>query len=104
MHKRVGHASGGGENSQILGSNELVLTVGNKPMSFKFKYPQSTNLTGKRGTHETNPKHQFTCGNMTFSVLDPIDDLMMTHGLTFAFRNVDDINTWYRIGYCFRLC
>ena len=79
MHNRIGHASGGGENSQILGSNVLVLTVGSKPMLFKFKYPQSTNLTGKRGTYETNPKHQFTCGNMTIYVLDPIDDLLMTH-------------------------
>ena len=74
IQKRIGHASGGGENSQILGSNVLVLTVGNKPMLFKFKYPQSTNLTGKRVTYKTNPKHQFTCGTMTISVLDPIDD------------------------------
>ena len=102
IQKRMGHASGGGENSQILGSNVLVLTVGNKPMLFKFKYPQSTNLTGKRVTYKTNPKHQFTCGNMTISVLDPIDDLIMTHGLTFSYRNEDDTNTWYRIGYCFR--
>ncbi len=102
FHNRTGHASGGGENSQILGSNVLVLTVGNKPMLFKFKYPQSTNLTGKRVTYKTNPKHQFTCGNMTISVLDPIDDLIMTHGLTFSYRNEDDTNTWYRIGYCFR--
>ncbi len=101
-HKRIGHASGGGENSQILGSNVLVLTVGSKPMLFKFKYPQSTNLIGKHNTYETSPKHQFTCGNMTISVLDPIDDLMMTHGLTFSYKKVDDLNTWYRIGYCFR--
>ena len=86
--KRMGHASGGGENSQILGSNVLVLTVGNKPMIFKFKYPQFTNLTGKRMTYKTNPKHQFTCGNMTISVLDPIDNLMMTHGLTFSYKRL----------------
>ncbi len=34
MHKRIGHASGGGEKSQILVSNVLVLTVGRKSMSF----------------------------------------------------------------------
>ena len=102
VHNRIGHASGGGENSQILGSNVLVLTVGSKPMMFNFKYPQSRNLTGKRGTYETNPKHQFTCGNMTISVLDPIDDLMMTHGMKFSYKTVDDMNSWYRIGYCFR--
>ena len=39
---------------------------------------------------------------MTISVLDPIDDLMMTHGLTFSYEKVDDLNLWYRIGYCFR--
>ncbi len=71
-------------------------------MLFKFKYPRPTNLTGKRETYETNPKHQFTCGNMTISVLDPIDDLMMTHGVTFLYKKADDVNSWYRIGYCFR--
>ncbi len=102
VQKKKGHPSGGGENSQILGSNVLVLTVGSKPMLFKFKYPRPTNLTGKRGTYETNPNHQFTCGNMTISVLDPIDDLMMTHGVTFLYKKADDVNSWYRIGYCFR--
>ncbi len=57
-------------------------------MLFKFKYPQSTNLTGKQGTYETNPKHQFTCGNMTISVLDPIDNLMMTHGQHFLIKRL----------------
>ena len=61
MHKRIGHASGGGENSQILGSYVLVLTVQSKPMSFKFKYQQSTNLTEKRVTYETISKHDNFC-------------------------------------------
>ena len=99
---RIGHSSGGVENSQILGSNVLVLTIGNKPMCFKFKYPTIGNLTAARSTYETSAKHQFTCGNMTISVLDPIDDLMMTHEVEFLFNRSEDVNLWYRIGYCFR--
>ena len=32
LHKRLEHATGGGENSQKLASNVLVFTVGSKPM------------------------------------------------------------------------
>jgi hypothetical protein len=54
---RIGHSSGGVENSQILGSNVLVLTFGNKPMCFKFKYPTVGYLTAARSTYETSAKH-----------------------------------------------
>jgi hypothetical protein len=37
----------GGEKSQMLVSNDFLLPVGNRPMSFKFKYPQLTNKTSK---------------------------------------------------------
>ena len=89
-------------NSQMLGSSVLVLTVGNTPMSFKFKYPQSTNLMGRKRTYETNARHQFTRENMTISVLEPIDDLMMTHGVSVLYNTVGDVNIWYQICYCFR--
>ncbi len=38
--KLEGHPSGGGENSQVVGSNVLVLTMGNNPMNLIFKYPR----------------------------------------------------------------
>jgi len=97
---RIGYASGGGENSQMLGPNVLVLTVGNTSLSFKFTYPQSTNVMGKKA-YETNAKHQFTCGNMTISVLDPNDGGMTTHGFSFVCNTADDVKIWYQIGYCF---
>jgi hypothetical protein len=100
--KMDGHPSGGGENSQIVGSNVLVLTMGNKPMKFSFRFPSFGNLKGNRKTYITSPKHQFTCGKLTISVLDPIDDIVMTHGANFVYNTREDKNDWLRIGYCFR--
>jgi hypothetical protein len=97
-----GHPSGGGENSQIVGSNVLVLTMGNKPMKFSFRFPSSGNVKGSRKTYVTSPKHQFTCGNLTISVLDPIDDIMMTHGASFVYNRIEKKDHWLRVGYCFR--
>ena len=89
-------------NSQIVGSNVLVLTMGNKPMKFSFRFPSGGNLKGSRKTYITSPKHQFTCGNLTISVLDPIDDITMTHGANFLYNTREKKNHWLRIGYCFR--
>jgi hypothetical protein len=49
-----------------------------------------------------SPKHHFICGNLTVSVLDPIDDIMMTHGASFVYNTREQKNCWYRVGYCFR--
>ena len=97
-----GHPSGGGENSQIVGSNVLVLTMGSKPMKFAFKFPSLGNVQGKKSTYVTSPRHHFTCGKFTISVLDPIDDIMMTHGAKFEHNTKVHMNCWYRVGYCFR--
>lgn len=54
LHKRIGHTSGSGENLQTLCSNVLILTVGSQPISLKFWYPLSMNLTGSQSTCVTN--------------------------------------------------
>ena len=97
-----GHPSGGGENSQIVGSNVLVLTMGSRPMKFTFRFPSRGNVQGNRKTYTTSPKHHFSCGHLTISVLDPIDDIMMTHGASFVYNTKENKNQWYRVGYCFR--
>lgn len=38
---------------------------------------------------------------MKISVLDPIVDLMMAHGLIFSYYIVDDLHSWYWIRCCF---
>lgn len=54
---------------------------------------------GKKGTYETNEKAQFTCGYMMMSVLDPIDDPMITHRLTVSYNKGMDLHAWFQIGY-----
>lgn len=100
-----GHPSAGADNSQIVGSNVLVYTIGNAPQTFTFKFANKKCFFGKRETYETTPLFQFECANGTVSVLDPIDDVLMTHSVKFedSFLN-DEIKkkNGYRIGWCFR--
>jgi hypothetical protein len=44
--KLDGHPFDGAENSQIVGSNVLVLTMGNRPMKFVFRFPSRGNVQG----------------------------------------------------------
>jgi hypothetical protein len=97
-----GHPSGGGENSQIVGSNVLVLTMGNKPMKFSFRFPSSGNVKDSSKTYIKSPKHQFASGNLTISVLDPIDDIMMKNGASFVYNRIEKKNHWLRVVYCLR--
>ena len=73
--KWEGHPFDGGENSQLVGSNVLVLNMGNKPMNLIFKYPRKGKITDQKKSYITSPRHQFACSNFTVSVLDPIDDI-----------------------------
>jgi hypothetical protein len=49
-------------------------------MRFKFKYPECGCARGEKNTCLTNPRCQFAFGNMTISVLHPINDIKMIHG------------------------
>lgn len=86
-----GHPSAGSDNSQIVGSNVLVYTTGNAPQTFTLKFPKKTKYFGNRNTYVTTSSFQFQCGDGTVSVLDPIDDLLMTHSVHFEKKLLDDV-------------
>ena len=43
----AGHASGGAENSQMIGSNVMVFTLGTCPMTFTLAFPPKDDITRK---------------------------------------------------------
>ena len=49
---------------------------------------------------------QMECSHGTLSILDPIDDILMTHGARFTgsyeITNVDGDPAWLRLAWCFR--
>ena len=95
-----GHPSAGADNSQQIGSNVLVYTEGNVPQNFILRYPSRDNFTEKRALNKTIPIFQFRCGRGTISVLDPVDDLLMTHEACF---DKDAANAdGYRLGFTIR--
>ena len=96
-----GHPSAGADNSQIVGTNVLVYTIGDKPQVFTLRYPNRSDFLEKRQNYTVVPSFQFECGHGTVSVLDPVDDLFMTHEVCFHFKPGESKNK-YRFGYCFR--
>ena len=106
-----GHnSSGGAENSQQIGSNVLVYTEGTAPQSFDLRFPPSDNYQPDRKKKQNGrdwrnewkeviPSFQFTCGSGTVSVLDPIDDLLVTHQAQFVGKFP---NGGYRVGFAIR--
>lgn len=102
-HIHKGHAPSGAENSQVVGSNVIVLTMGKgEPMVFEFRHPQNGNPGGKKATYIRCIRHQFKCGDYTISVLDPIDDFRLLHGVV-SWKARGDAS-WHRVAYCYRWC
>ena len=81
-----------------------VLTSDNKLLRIKMRHPGGGNVTGKRSTYDATPKHQFTCRNVTISVLNQSDDLMMTHEVQFNYQSSHDINICSVLGTIFDGC
>jgi hypothetical protein len=46
-------------------------------------------LGDKRDDYISSYAYQMTCGNDWVTVLDPVDDMMMRHGLTFAIEKTE---------------
>ena len=73
----------------------LLYTTGNTPQTFTFKFPSKHNITQNTKKYIIVSIHQFHCFSGTVTILDPLDDLFMTHGENFE-NNIDTSG--------FRLC
>jgi hypothetical protein len=73
------------KNSQVDGSSVIIFSRCNRPMVIRMTYAATPDRHGdKRDDYITSFAYQMTCGNDWVTVLDPVDDLMMRHGLSFA--------------------
>jgi hypothetical protein len=72
----------GQKNSQIDGSLVLIYSKGNRPMRIVLSYDATPDHLGdKRDDYITSISYQMKCGDGWITVLDPINDLVMRHGL-----------------------
>jgi hypothetical protein len=96
----------GAINSQVPGTNVIVFTRGNRPMSIQFSFPPSfSHLQCSRDSYVTTPAHQFELNDGWISILDPIDDILMVHEVYFvndAKYNLNEKNSSYRISWVMR--
>lgn len=92
----------GSEESQLLGSNVAVFSLGTGTMQFLLRYPHSDNLHENRQSYVVHERFRVPLGPGTLFILDPWDDLFFTHEAYFDVM-FDDVgeSTW-REAYVFR--
>jgi hypothetical protein len=74
----------GVENSQVKGSAVIVYSMGNCPMRMIFsKLSARDGAYQEKSTYEIEPTFCFQFENGWICILDPIDDLLMMHSMTF---------------------
>ena len=93
--------------SQKAGTEVLVWTDGNTPMTLKLSFPDPKNPLGGKATYIVNAKFSVKCSEGTLFIFTPFDDFFFCHES--AFDDVDlDVETnaaGHRFAYVFRwLC
>jgi hypothetical protein len=74
----------GVENSQVKGSAVIIYSMGNCPMRMVFsKLSASDGAYQQKATYEVEPSFCFQFEKGWICILDPMDDLLMLHSLTF---------------------
>ena len=92
---------GGSGNSQIHGTSVIVFTRGNCPMKMIFKYPSlNGSATQEKKWYVTSPSFQMKMDDWGFTVLDPVDDMLMLHSV--EFEEDDGNEEHFRIAWVYR--
>ena len=79
-----------------------MYTEGTAPQTFSLRFADRNDILGNRKEYKVMPTFQFQCGEGTVSVLDPIDDLLMTHGAAFEQCTLESNHSGYRLGFTIR--
>ena len=87
--------------SQIPGSSVIIFSRGNRPMTFKLWYTSRKNKTAARHVTKSDIRCQFSMGDGWVTVLDPIDDVLMYHSVSFEYNSKNDVEG-YRIAWVMR--
>jgi hypothetical protein len=78
----------------IPGSNVYVYTTGNASMKMTFLYPNPRKGVGQKTRgYKTFECFSMMCGDGHLTILDPLDDVLGTHGLTFDDLTLESVET-----------
>lgn len=84
----------GVKNSQEYGSNVIVYTMGNSPMRMVFACPNPVmQVDQETKKYIEHPCMSFPLGDGNLSILDPLDDVLMQHGVRWEDCELHDIVT-----------
>lgn len=98
-----GHSASSDTNSQVVGSDVLIWTIGNAPMVMKLSFANSDDLTQSRNEYVVHPAYSIPCAHGTLLVFPAIDDLFFCHEACFEPQVLDAFgNSGYRFAYVFR--
>ena len=101
----------GVRNSQARGSNVIVYTMCDSPMEMIFAYPNPEyEVTQDIKNYIRHPCFSFKLGDGYLCVLDPIDDLLMLHGVVWEDLELvgvtakDGVKCRNRVAFVMRRC
>ena len=84
----------GVKNSQVHGTNVIVYTMGNSPMEMVFSCPNiNYGIDQNTDKYITVKCYSIKCREGHLSILDPLDDVMMCHGVKFEALTLEYIVT-----------
>jgi hypothetical protein len=93
MPYKDGQKYAGMNNSHVYGSNVYVYTSGNAPMTMTFSYPNPRKGVGQKTTeYITFECFSIKCASGYLTILDPLDDVLGTHGVTFDDLTLESVD------------
>ena len=103
FRKLEGHTASIDTNSQMVGSDVMIWTMGNTPMRLTLSFPNPNNRYGNRDTYIMHPKFMVPCSHGTLFVFAAVDDLFFCHEACFEQAILECFgNGGYRFAYVFR--
>ena len=85
----------GVENSQVEATNVIGISFGNAPMMMEFSFLDPTKELEQSRDEDyiVIPCYSFPCAEGYISVLDPMDDLLVCHGVRFVDLRLERVIT-----------
>lgn len=91
-----------GHESQWVGSNVVVFSLGTGIMQFLLRYPHADNIHESRSDYVIHERFRIPLGPGTLFVLDPWDDVYFTHEAYFDVEYDEVGESTWREAYVFR--
>ena len=89
-----GHSASSDTNSQVVGSDVLIWTDGNAPMTLRLSFPDRRDRTCNRRSYVIHPAFCIRLGKGTLLIFKAMDDLLFCHEAAFEAITLEYARWW----------